>query len=102
MSENSPEPLGEILSKLFTARGWGKQQERVRLEMAWAAAVGPEYAAKTRVMGVRRNTLEVEVNGAVVMQELSQFHKRRILAKLKESFQRPVITEIRFKSNVWE
>ena len=39
-----PEPLGEILSRLFTANGWGRKQDRLRLEQAWAEAVGPEFA----------------------------------------------------------
>ena len=77
MDPKGPERLSEVLSRLFAARGWGRQQDRLRLERAWAEAVGPEYANITRVAGFRRNVLEVEVKGAVPMQELSQFHKRR-------------------------
>ena len=39
MDPKGPESLGEILSRLFTARGWGRRQDRLRLEEAWAAAV---------------------------------------------------------------
>ena len=70
MDPKGPEPLSEILSRLFAARGWGRQQDRLRLERAWEAAVGAEYVHVTRVAGFRRNVLEVEVKGAVPMQEL--------------------------------
>ena len=79
MDSKGPEPLSEILSRLFAARGWGRHQERLRLENAWSNAVGPEYATITRVAGFRRNVLEIEVKGAVPLQELSQFHKRRVV-----------------------
>ena len=31
-----PEPLAEVLSRLFTARGWGRRQGRLHLANAWA------------------------------------------------------------------
>ncbi len=49
------------------------------------SAAGPDYAGVTRVAGFRRKVLEVEVKGAVPLQELSQFHKRKVLAKLREA-----------------
>ena len=52
--EPRPEPIKEILSRLFTARGWGRRQARLHLERAWTAAIGPEHAANTRVLGFRR------------------------------------------------
>ena len=61
-----PEPIGEVLARLFTARGWGRRQDRLHLERAWAEAAGPEYAAQTRVAGLRRNVLEVVVGNAVI------------------------------------
>ena len=54
-----PENLADVLARLFTARGWGRRSERVRLEAAWAEAVGPEYLPETRVGGLRRGVLEV-------------------------------------------
>ena len=68
--------LREILSRLFAARGWGRRQERLRLEEAWAAAVGAEHAPHTSVGNIRRGTLEVVVDNAVLLQELAHYHKR--------------------------
>jgi len=64
-----PEGLGEILSRLFTARGWGRRQDRLNLERAWAESVGPDHAAHTRPGALRRGTLEVVVDNAVLLQD---------------------------------
>ena len=98
MDPKGPEPLSEVLSRLFAARGWGRQQDRLRLERAWAEAAGAEYVKVTRVSGFRRNVLEVEVKGAVPMQELSQFHKRKVLTKLREALSGVTVADVRFKS----
>ena len=102
MSESSgPEPIGDILSRLFTARGWGRQQERQRLERAWAEAVGPEIAAQTRVSALRRTTLEIEVKSGVMVQELAQFHKRRLLEAVRKILKGITLTDLRFKAGVF-
>ena len=101
MDRDGPERLSEILSRLFAARGWGRQQERLRLEHAWREAVGPEYAPITRVCGLRRKVLEVEVKGAIPLQELSQFHKRKVLERLRNALAGMVIADLRFRSAAW-
>jgi predicted nucleic acid-binding Zn ribbon protein len=98
--EKGPNTLGEILSKLFTARGWGQRQGRLHLEKAWEEAAGPEIAARTRAGALRRNVLEVLVDSAVLLQELNGFHKRRLLAELRRKLPNTPITDLRFKSGV--
>jgi predicted nucleic acid-binding Zn ribbon protein len=95
---SGPEPIGEVLSRLFVARGWGRKQDRLRLEAAWTAAVGPEAAANTRVGGLKRGVLEVEVIGAVLMQELAHFRKRPILQKLREQLPGVTVSDLRFRA----
>ena len=92
-----PEPLREILSRLFTARGWGGRQGKKQLEGVWADAVGDEHAPLTRVLGVRRGVFEVEVTNAALMQELAHFHKRRLLQMLQERLPSHKIKDLRFK-----
>ena len=101
MEPKGPEPLSEILSRLFTARGWGRQQERLRLENAWAEAAGPNYAAITRVVGFRRRVLEIEVKGAIPLQELSQFHKRAILERLRKALSGVTVADLKFRAGAW-
>lgn len=98
--DKGPETLGEIVSRLFTARGWGRKQERLRLEEAWAEAVGPAHAKRTRVNSIRRGTLEVVVDGAPLMQELAGFHKRRLLQELRQRLSGTTITDLRFRAGV--
>ena len=98
--DKGPEPLGEILSRLFTARGWGRRQERLRLEEAWAEAVGPQHAAHTRINGLRRGVLEVVVDNAVLMQELAHYEKRRLLQALRSRLAGTAVTDLRFRAGV--
>ncbi len=100
-NETGPEPIGEILSKLFSSRGWGRRQERINLERAWEESVGPEFVTQTRVGGLKKKVLEVQVKGAVLLQELSQFHRRKILAALKEKLGANVITDVKFRAGNW-
>ena len=100
MTEKGPERLGEILSRLFTSRGWGRRQERLRVERAWAEAVGPDGARQTRVGALRRGVLEVMVGNAVLMQELAGFHKRKLLEQLRQRLPGAPIHDIRFRAGV--
>jgi predicted nucleic acid-binding Zn ribbon protein len=97
-----PEPLGEILSRLFAARGWGRRQGRLRLEDAWAAVAGPDTARHTRVGNLRRGVLEVLVDNGVLLQELANFHKRRLLKQLRGRLNGVTLTDLRFRAGVWD
>ena len=97
-----PELLSEVLARLFTARGWGRRQDRLHLERAWAEAVGPEFAAQTRVVALRRGVLEVVVANGVLLQELAHFHKRRLLEGLRGRLPGITLTDLRFRAGVIE
>jgi predicted nucleic acid-binding Zn ribbon protein len=101
MQERGPERLGEVLSRLFAARGWGRRQDRIRLEQAWEKAVDPQHAPATRVGALRRGVLEVLVNNGVLMQELSGFHKRRLLEKLRTLLPGTTLADLRFRVGTW-
>lgn len=96
-----PENIADILGRLFTSRGWGRKNERVRLESAWADAAGPELLKNTRVLGLKRGVLEVEVRNAVLLSELAQFHKRGLLAKLRTILVGVTLTDIKFRAGAW-
>jgi predicted nucleic acid-binding Zn ribbon protein len=97
-----PELFREVLARLFAARGWGRRQGRLHLERAWAEAVGPEYAEHTRVGGLRRGVLEVEVDSAVLLQELAHFHKRRLLRELRGRLPGTAVNDLRFRNGARE
>jgi hypothetical protein len=100
--EKGPELLSEILGRLFTARGWGRRQERLRFERAWAEAVGPEGARQTRVGALRRGILEVIVGNGVLLQEMAHYHKRRLLEQVRQRLPGATIHDIRFRAGVVE
>src|SRR5262245_33442726 len=95
-----PELLGDILGRLFTTRGWGRRQDRLRLEEIWAEVVGPEFAPQTRVGGIRRGVLEVVVGNAVLLQELTHYHKRGLLEKLRAKLPGTTLNDLRFRAGV--
>jgi hypothetical protein len=92
-----PEPIKEVLARLFTARGWGRRQGRLHLERVWAEAVGPDYDGKTRVLGLKRGVFEIEVAGGVIVQELTHYHRKRLLEALRAKLPGQAIKELRFK-----
>lgn len=96
----SPENLSDVLGRLFTARGWGRLSERTRLEAAWAE-VTAEWPGQTRVLGLRRGVLEVEVRTGVLVQELAQFHKRKLLAGLRKKLTGQPLTDLKFRAGSW-
>jgi Dna[CI] antecedent, DciA len=100
-SNQGPENIGDILARLFTARGWGRKNERLRLEGAWAEAAGEQLVKDTRLLAMRRGVMEIEVRNAVLIQELTQFHKRGLLGKLRKSLPGLTLTDIKFRAGVW-
>jgi predicted nucleic acid-binding Zn ribbon protein len=98
--QRGPEPLGEILSRLFTARGWGRRGERLHLEEAWLSVVGAESARATRLGTIKRGVLEVTVGNGVLMQELAHYHKKRLLQELRKKLPSLTLSDIRFRAGV--
>lgn len=96
-----PQKLAEVLSQVFTARGWGRRQARLHLEKAWEEAAGPDYLRHTRVLALRKGVLEVEVGNAILLQELASFHKRKLLEKLRGALPAEKITDLKFRTGSW-
>lgn len=96
-----PENLSDILGRLFTSRGWGRKNDRLRLESAWATAAGEALMKDTAVLGMKRGVLEVAVRNAVLMSELTQFHKRGLLAKLRAAMPGVTLTDLKFRAAAW-
>jgi predicted nucleic acid-binding Zn ribbon protein len=99
--ERGPENLGDILSRLFTSRGWGRHNERARLEAAWTEVVDESMRGQTRVLALRRSVLEIEVRNGVLLQELAQFHKRRLLTEIRKKLPGTAVTDLKFKAGTW-
>ncbi|MFT3882851.1 MAG: DUF721 domain-containing protein [Gemmatales bacterium] len=81
--ERGVEPLKEVLSRVMIARGWGKVSAQARLEAAWKAAVGPDWATITQALALKRGVLEVRVNDALTHQHLIMI-KSQLVKSLQE------------------
>src|ERR1051325_5935317 len=99
--DRDPEPIKEILARLFTAKGWGRRQARLQIERAWEEAAGVDHAEHTRVLGFRRGVLEIEVDSATLMHELVHFHKGRLLKALKRLLPSEPPREVKFRPGTW-
>ncbi len=99
--EQKVESLAEVLARLFVSRGWGRKTERLQLEQAWQEAADPAWRGDTRLLGLRRGVLEVEVRNAVLLQELAQFHRRPLLRRLRQLLPHRTIGDIRFRAGAW-
>ena len=69
---------------------------RAELERAWREAAGAALAGQTRVAGLRRERLRVEVFSAPLRAELEGFRKAELLERLRERYTRRHISDIRF------
>jgi hypothetical protein len=90
--------LADVLGRLFTARGWGRRQDRLRLEQAWTQGAGEKVAAQTCVGALRRGVLEILVGNATLMQELAGFHKKRLLDALRKLLPGVTLSDLRFRA----
>ena len=97
----APEAFSEILGRLFAERGWGRRNDQLRLEQTWFTACGPEFQNDTRVRVLRGGTLEIEVRGAVRLQELSQFHKRPLLKAMQKALGAARVKDLKFRASAW-
>ncbi len=95
---SKPEKLGEILSRLFAARGWGRRHERIQLEEAWSEVIGERDTLHTRVSALRRGVLEIMVDSSVLLQELAHFQKRRLLEGMRRRLPAMTINDLRFRT----
>lgn len=92
-----PEMLGEILSGCLAEMGLLRPARLKQLAAAWREAAGDEAWTHTRIVGLRQNVLEVEVDSAGRLYELANFQKRAILARLSAAFRVAHIRDIRFR-----
>jgi predicted nucleic acid-binding Zn ribbon protein len=97
MADNGPEPLAEILGRLFALRGWGRQQDQGRIEAVWREIVGAKLAAAARGLGLKRGIFEVRVENPVLLQELTGFRKRELLAALQAKLGAERVKDLRFR-----
>jgi predicted nucleic acid-binding Zn ribbon protein len=81
--EKGVEPLKEVLSRVMFSRGWGKVSSQARLESIWKEVVGPGLQSFTQAQAIKRGVLEVQVQDAMVHQQLVM-RKAELLAAMQD------------------
>jgi predicted nucleic acid-binding Zn ribbon protein len=89
------EPVAGVLSRVLRQLGLEQELRGWRAVSEWEGLVGARVARRTRAVGFRDGTLQVEVEGSAWMQELG-FLKRDLVQKINRHLGAPWIQDIRF------
>ena len=101
--KGSPRPVGDILGGLMGRRGLGGRRKQVEeLARAWVEVAGDDIADQTRVRGVHRGTLTIEVASPPLCHELASFRRDELLIALKERLGNTDIQDIHFRLGAFD
>ncbi len=89
--------LTELLGRIVPRMKPRHQNAHQKLWEAWSSAVGEEKASRTRVTGLRRGRLHIEVESSALLQELTVMNKADIKAKMQEEIEGLFLAEITLK-----
>lgn len=92
-----PKGASALLNRLIAKRGLAAEASQQELLNCWQNLVGPALAARTRIGQLRRKTLEITVDGSVVMQQL-QFQQPQILEGLQRALPHYGIAKLAFRT----
>jgi len=98
-AEQEPVHVSAALSELIQRRGYAQSLGRSKLRNAWEKAVGSAVAKKTRVVGINRGALQIEVSGSALLSELASFRRSELLRTLREQQPELKIKELKFRLN---
>jgi predicted nucleic acid-binding Zn ribbon protein len=87
--------LGDALKAYMKRTGLASQLKHRGIYEVWRKALR-SHADHTRVLGVRRGVLQVEVDSAPLLQEL-EFQRHILLKTLQAEVQEPFVSEIHFR-----
>jgi predicted nucleic acid-binding Zn ribbon protein len=91
-----PHKLADVLSELFTKRGYARVQAGEAMQTAWRAAAGELEAAHCKVGNMRGGVLHVFVANSTLLHELT-FRKADLLASLSRSLPELRLRDLRFR-----
>ena len=92
-----PKPINEVLAAYLEQSGLVRILSHPELYVAWQQVAGERVVSHTRVGGLRRGVLEVEVDSASLLHELVSFEKQRLVTELRERLRDLFVKDIRFR-----
>ncbi len=98
-SESGPVHVSAALSELIQRRGFAQAGGQAELQTAWNEIAGTQTAKQTRVTGISRGAMQIEVSGSALLSELAAFRRASLLKGLNESFPELKIKDLKFRLN---
>ena len=89
-------PMGAFFRKMLAAKGLSGLYEARYVQYRWVDIVGKTLAARTRVRGVRKKTLYLQVLSGPLRYEL-QNKKKKLLTLIEEKVGKGVVEEVVFQ-----
>ena len=91
-----PRTLADALSEVVSLRGLARVGGDRQLAESWEHVSGPQIAARTRVIGIKRGVLQIGVDNAPLLSELISFHQNEFLKQLQGKFPVLKIRDLKF------
>jgi len=91
----APSPLGDVLSSILKNRGWEAIIRERRVFGVWEEAVGGPIARNAQPDRIERGVLIGRVRSSSWALEMT-YMKDRIITRLNEKLNRPLVTDMRF------
>jgi predicted nucleic acid-binding Zn ribbon protein len=96
MRKNNTQRLSEVLNDFIGTFNLEQKLREARVMNAWDEILGPSFSSHTQRMYIRDRILFVQVNSAVVRNELIMMRERLVKA-LNEKAGKKVIEQIIFR-----
>lgn len=96
-SSSEPQPLGDVLSQLFAARGYGRVRGDRHLHDAWADVAGEQIRQQTKVIALRNGVLQVAVSNSALLSELVAFHKADLVDRFRSDHPECKVRDLKFR-----
>ena len=93
----NPEKASDVLGRLLKDSPIGHDMDHIEVYAVWRSTVDGEIVRHTRVVGVRANTLIVEVDSSPWLYELANFRKHLLLSTIRQSLKKTRIVDIDFR-----
>ena len=92
-----PEKISDVLGRLLKESPIGHDMDHIEIYAAWRNTVDGEVVRHTRVIGVKANTLIVEVDSSPWLYELANFRKPGLLSTVRRNLKKTRIVDIDFR-----
>lgn len=93
MSENKPQGIGDIIEAMKTSGSLGKNLQEALIWERWPEIVGPKLMPYGQPIGVRDETLFIQVESAVWMHKFS-YQKPQIIQQINTLVGHELVSEI--------